>query len=248
MSLWKLRSAPRVAIASALTMGGSVASAPAPTIGVAGQGYQIHTAGTTPITITVGDTQASGSSLLFLVGTDLDQITTATHNKTGTVSQLANAELAAWAPYGGRLWGISDLQGGTGQTVSVAVQAGAATIEKTLCAVEVIGGQSVTAGTPEELPASAGSVVTSPAMSTTSAGVVLCFVIGDANVSNPLDLLVHADSTGEGWEQLCDVSVNSEAHVQMAVAAREVSGAGSYSCKWNFTPAQRGLFFMARVQ
>lgn len=251
MSLWKLRSAPRVAIASALTAGGSVlASGVAPSLGVHSGTYQTVGAGSNPITTPSRDTQSSGSSLLVFSAFYLTEFSSLTHNKTGSLSNVSSQQYTAWGPYGGRLDWVQSLTGGTGQTASLSLSAPYATDEKTIFMVEVKDGQTLVTTSPlvEELPGSAASVVTSNSVTTTGAAVVLCCAWGDANVSNPLDMAVHADSIADGWSQIEDITINSEAHIQGAIAARTVSSAGTYSCKWNFTPAQRALFFTVAVQ
>lgn len=251
MSLWKLRAAPRVAMASALTMSGAVASTgTAPSLGVHSGAYQTVGAGSNPITTPSRDTQASGSTLLIFSAFYLTEFSSLTHNKTGSLSNVSSQAYTAWGPYGGRLDLVQTLTGGTGQTASLSLSAPYATDEKTIFMVEVKDGQTLVTTSPlvEELPASAASVVTSNDVTTTGAAVVLCCAWGDANVSNPMDMTVHADSSAEGWSLIEDITIPSEAHIQGAIAARTVTGAGTYSCKWNFTPAQRALFFTVAVQ
>lgn len=229
---------------------GDKPSAGQPTLGAHAGAYQTVGAGSNPVTTPSRDTQASGSSLLIFSAFYLTEFGSLTHNKSGTINNVGQQAYTAWGPYGGRLDWVQSLVGGSGQTVSYSNSALYATDEKTLFMVEVKNGQTLITPSPlvAELPASAASVVTSNSVTTTGPAVVLCCAWGDANISNPMDMAVHADSIAEGWTQIEDITLNDTAHIQGSLAAREVSGAGTYSCKWNFTPAQRALFFIVAVQ
>lgn len=227
---------------------GDKSAGTAPSLGVFNGGYQQQGLGSNPLTVVAGDTQASGSSLLIFSAAKLDDVTSVTHNKTGTLSNLGSLAYTVWGPYGARLDAVSALTGGAGQSASMSLIPGNSTDEKTLFVMEVRNGQTITLATPVELPASGASVVTGNSISTSGAAVLFCCVWGDGNISTPMNLTVHADSIADGWTQIGDISIDGIAHIQGALAARTVSGAGTYSCKWDFNPAQRALFFTGKVE
>lgn len=219
-----------------------------PSLGAYTSNYDIDNNGANPLVSPAIATQADGSSLLIFTALDLSKFFSVTHNKTGSVAALGSLAYTAWAPYGARMDWVQNLQGGSGQTASLTVDGSIAAREKTIFVVEVKNGRTLVLATPQELPASGAAVVTSTAVTVDAAAVVVCCAWGDANVSNPMDMGVHADSLAEGWVQIGDVTINNAAHIQGAVAARVVSVGGTYACKWNFTPAQRALFFTAAVK
>lgn len=229
-----------------------VAPPPAPSLGTYQSAYDLHTVGVNPKTTPTFTTQADGSSLYVFAACDLNEFGTSgvSHNKTGAVSHVGSLQYTLWAPYGARMFRVQSLQGGTGQTVSMTVGAGAATAEKTIMAVEVMHGRTLQDWNVQELPASAASSVTGPTVTTTGAAVLLSAWFGDASVSNPLSAAVSAASQADGWTLLpgMEITIDSQAHIQAALAARVVSGAGSYSCEWNHVPNQRALMFAAAVQ
>lgn len=223
-------------------------SSSGPSLGVHSGDYHTVGAGSNPLTTPARNTQASGSSLLIFSAFYLTEFGSLVHNKTGTISDVSSLAYTAWAPYGGKFSWVQTLTGGAGQTVSHSNSALYAGDEKTLFMVEVMNGQTLISPSPQELPASGASVVTSNSVTTTGPAVVVCCCWGDANVNTPMNMTVHADSVAEGWAQIEDITIDGAAHIQGAVAARQVTGAGTYSCKWDFNPSQRALFFTVAVQ
>lgn len=221
-----------------------------PSLGGYNSAYDIHTVGVNPKTTPTFTTQGDGSGLYVFAACDLNEFGTSgvSHNKTGAVSHVGSLQYTFWAPYGARMFRVQSLQGGTGQTVSMTVGAGAATAEKTIMAVEVMNGRTLQDWNAQELPASAAASVTGPSVTTTGAAVLLSAWWGDANVSNPMSADLSAAALADGWQKLIEITVESQAHIQAALAARVVSGAGTYSCEWNHVPNQRALMFAAAVQ
>lgn len=223
----------------------------APSLGAFNQAFDIQGAGSNPLTVAVGATQAAGSSLLIFSASKLDEVAASnplTHNKTGTVAFVSSLAYAAWAPYGARMDWVPDLAGGSGQTASLTMLSSQATGEKTIFAMEVKNGRTLSLVTPTELVSAA--TPTCADVTTTGPAVLFCCVWGDANISPTMDLLVHADALAAGWVQIGDVSIGSDTqHIQGALAARVVSGAGTHSgCEWALTPSQRLLVFTGSVQ
>lgn len=233
--------------------GPSAAAAVTPSLGVYGQNYHLQGAGTNPLIVAVGDTQASGSSLLIFYACKLDEVATAptapvSHNKGGAVSFVDSLAYAAWTPYGARMDFVQDLAGGAGQTTSLTMLSTQATGEKTGFAMEVKNGKTLSLITPTELVSAATSSCSD--ITTTGPAELYCCVWGDANISPTMALQLHADALAAGWSQIGEVALGNDVqHIQGALAVRKVFGSGTWSgAKWNLTPSQRIMVFTGSVQ
>lgn len=220
----------------------------APALGNYGSKVDLLNSGTNPCTTTSFDTQASGSSLVIFSACYLNEVSSVGHNKTGTVANIGQRAYTVWGPYGARADWVQNLAGGTGQTASLTMNAGRATDEKTVMAVEVKNGQTLQASNFVEVPASAGAQSTGGSVTTTGPAVLLCGWWGDSDVATPMDAAVSAASAADGWVRIINQTLDGEAHIQSVLAYRVVSGAGTYSCTWDNTPSQRAIVATLAIQ
>ena len=190
------------------------------------------------ITTDAVTTQTSGSTIIVGVGRgDNSAHAAPTDSKGNDYAQLGTSHTYTnWPDSGTALYASQTARGGAGHQVAVDHQPGD---ETTLVMVEVRNGGKIQDHKWKEVRS--GRSLTSESVTTTGPAVLIAFWFGDAGVSQ------QTAAPNNGFEVLESLLI-SEPIVQVAVAAKTVSGAGTYDVTWTATPQQGAQLYLVAVQ
>ena len=192
---------------------------------------------TSPIT-----TQSSGSTVLAWVGRGqlgtFTPATAPTDNKGNTAVQIDTTH--SFAPLfpnsGMALYSFPSFVGGANDIFSALMPQDD---EVTLSVVEIKNGGVIQDS--KWVQVAAAATQTSLSVTTTGPATLVSFWTGDA-ATGPINAV-----PGNGFT-LLDQQGNGDNAVQMAVASRDVSAAGTYNVTWSATPQQTGYIWIVAVQ
>jgi hypothetical protein len=215
-------------------------------LGQTGLDCDIDGAGTSPATVSLGTTQASGSTIVVCAGTNRDETGAPTDNKGNTYSALQGSNYYGnqWQPMGIDIWADAQAVGGAGHAISVAKPTYAAG-ESTIIAVEVQNAGAIQASSiVARQTTGPGGQHVSASVTTTGPAMLISFWGGDGGADQiPLYATPEA-----GWTKVQEVALDEIFHVQMACAVKYVSGAGTYTCTWTANSNQGGIIALVAVQ
>lgn len=220
-----------------------------PALGVYALDYQLETSGTATITVNLGTTQASGSTIVAGLFGRFSSLGVVSDNKTNTYTLAQSGSYAGglWPGFGVEVYTCANASGGASHTIQ-ATKASATTEEVTLLGVEVRGGTTVSSATPVAVAASgAGVTLNGPSLSVTGRNILISIWTGDGGVAtDPMD----ADPASP-WILLAEVALEEaqapNGHIQAAVAYREVT-AGTYQASWVPQANQGGIISLVAVK
>lgn len=150
-----------------------------------------------------------------------------------------------WPGFGVRAHANANVSGSGSYTVSVDKDNAFPLEEITVVVLEVIGGTSFVQSQGNAAAAGAGVGYSSPSITTTGPAVIFAAWSGDADTAtNPKTVAV----SGTGWSIIESAFISGVPYVQFAVAARIVTGAGTYSCTWTPVASQGASMQMIAVQ
>lgn len=215
-----------------------------PQLGVHGSDFDIQTAGTSPVTVTL-TTQGSGSSIVVAVLAALAAVSAPTDNKsnTYTLAESSGYHGGAYAGYGLEIYTKAGATGGASHAVSVTKDN--PTDESTLIVVEAKGGATVQdSSIITRAGAGAGVAYASAAVTVTGPALLVAFWCGDGNEVTP-DQSAAAES---GWEIVESLFLGMTAYIQAACAVKRVTGAGDYTCSWTPVANQGAILGLVAIQ
>jgi hypothetical protein len=187
-------------------------------------------------------TQAAGSTVLAWIGRgqlgDFTAATAPTDNKGNHAVQLdvTHSYAPSFPNSGMALYNFPSFVGGANDIFSTLMPSND---EVTLSIVEIKNGGIIQDQKWVQL--AAGATQTSLSVTTTGAATLVSFWTGDA-ASGPITA-----TPGNGFT-LLDGQFNGNNAVQMAVASKDVSAAGTYNVTWSATPQQTGYIWIVAVQ
>jgi hypothetical protein len=230
------------ALASVFTSSFSTAAAATlPTLGAHGLAFKNDGPTGSSVTVQLGATQASRSTILVCVGRGIiSSHRVPTDNKGNSYSQLENthAYVPRWPNSGTALYASALSTGGAAHAVTVN-NSTTPTDEMTAAVVEVRNGGSISVVWNE---VQSGDPVQSLSITTAGPATLVAFWWGDADGS-----VAHNATPGNGFT-LIDAVLAAGSLVQCAVATREVQGAGTYNVAWTATPQQGAQLWLVAVQ
>jgi hypothetical protein len=217
-----------------------------PSLGLHGLEYdQLDGLGTSPMTVSLGATGASGSTMVACTGGSFTDLTAPYDNKGNTYPELESAGYygGQWPGYGVRLFADAVAVGGAGHTMSVSKDA-TPLDESTLIAVEIKNG-GVVQDTSIVIREQAGALASlvSASVTTTGPAMLVSFFGGDGAPNRLLTANPEA-----GWTKIEEVAIYEVFHVQLACAVKYVPSAGTYTCTWTPDGDQGGVIAMIAVQ
>lgn len=226
-----------------------------PSLGQRNLSYHLEGAGVTPITLSLGSTQAAGSSIVVAHFGRFTSLGTPTDNKgnsfdNGTPDYLEQSGYAGglWSGFGMSLFVDPVAAGGSAHSISVA-KSGSAFEEATLIAIEGMNaGVMQDSSIVPRAAAGAGATLTSDTVTTTGPALLCGFWTGDGDVNtDPQDV-----GPGPGWTLLEQIALESaqapNGHIQAALLARVVSAAGTYSLQVVPQANQGGILGLVALQ
>lgn len=219
-----------------------VFKAQAPSAGGHGLDVDFIGDGGSSITTPNFNTQASGSAIVACVARGILSDMTGnapTDNKgNGSYTQVGTSHAYTdWPTSGAAIYAKTGAVGGSAHNVTVAKPT--PSDEVTLAAIEVTGVNTVV---DDDWAEDLTSPNTGPTVTTTGPGVLVAFWLGD-DASGELNPAVASP-----WEKLDNTSSLASNHVQMAVAYRTVSGAGTWGVEWTPSTAQGAQLFLVALQ
>ena len=214
-----------------------------PTVGAHALAYFPSPAGYTPkLPTPARTTQTSGSTMLVWVGRQWFPRFTPemapTDNQGNTYAMLGTAHSYApkWPTSGEALYASPPIFGGPGHVVSIPMPAFE---ENTLVMVEVKDGgviqdaQSTVLLSPPH---------TSPSVTTTGPATLVAVWAGDGSVAN-------SAVPGDGFTTVEQLFLpGGTPYIQVAVATKDVSSAGTYNVTWEASPYQGAHLWLVAVQ
>lgn len=222
------------------TKGILAAAGAVPQLGDHGLTGHIQGSGTQVVSTTI-DTQVGGSTLLVGHAGLLSGFGTVSDNKGSSFSQRGSTiSYTNWGSYGFKLFADDLIAGGASHTVQVS-KSNTFSEEATLTAVEIKNGGVV--GTPSMLESALGATAQSGEVTTTGPAVLVAWHLGDEGSDG-----ARSATPPAGWTSIESYQLTSTPHIQMAVAVKEVSAAGTYSILWAHTPNQRAILVLVAVQ
>lgn len=203
---------------------------------------QIDAEGSSPATVTV--TASNGDTVVAIFGGRVTEVG-APSDGTNTYSQVGSTvEYTNWPDFGCKAWGDASVTGGTlGLDFTKAVHPAE---EITVVAVVVANGGTI--GTPSIAETASGATAASGEVTTSGPAVLISWHMGDTGVPGARDADPNAAAISAGWSKILSYELTDTAHVQMAVAARTVTGAGTYSLTWDHTPTERAIVGLVAVE
>ena len=194
----------------------------------------------TPALVASGlSTRASGSTLLACVGRGLFSADIPTDSAGNAFVQLGESHTyALWPKSGTALFACEKAQGMAGHVVSVVKPI--ITDETTMSVVEVTGGGLVRDVQWREVLS--GQPLTSASVTTTGPAMLVAWWWGDAGVEE------NKTAVADNGFTVIHSILESGSLVQCAVAARQVSAAGTYNVTWTATPQQGAQLWLVAVQ
>lgn len=207
--------------------------------------YDLDGAGTSPQTVTI--TSNNGKSVMLLVLGNRNEQGTPTDNQSNSyASALLRQQGYAgglWDPYDMRVYGLATANGGASHTLSVTKTD--AVRESTIVAIattgDVIQAHSIVA----RAAAGAGPNYTSQSVVATGPALLVAFWSGDGGLG--LGSLDAAPQSGTGWSMPIGVFLAATAHIQHALAIKQVE-AGTYTITWDHADNQGAILFLAAIQ
>ena len=193
-----------------------------------------------PLTSSGITTQSTRSTLLACVGRgDLSAFSLPSDNKGNMpYLQLGTAHpYTLWGSSGTALYAFASATGGAGHTVTTDTPPGD---EITLAVVEITNGGLIQDYKWNE--ALGGVPTTSLNVTTTGPATLVAFWWGDAGVDG------NKTAQPNNGFTVIDSVLDAGALVQCAVAAKEVTTAGTYNVTWNATPQQGAQLWLVAVQ
>ena len=194
-------------------------------------------------------TQASGSTIIVSVGRGDNTLLSAPTDNKGNSPYRQIDTMHAYSLYpdsGTALYAFSSAAGGAG--FQVTTNAGRAVAgsnkgrvdEITIAAVEVVEGTHVQAFAWNEdlTPPN-----TSDSVTTTGPATLIAFWWGDGFPHTP-----QKATPGDGFDRIDTNAYETDSFVQCAVAAKNVSAAGTYSVTWTSDPDQGAQLWLVAVQ
>jgi hypothetical protein len=230
------------ALAAAFTSNFSTAAAAVlPTLGAHGLAFKNDGPTGSSVTVQLGTTQASRSTILVCVGRGIiSSHRIPTDTKGNSYSQLdsAHAYVPRWPNSGTALYASALSTGGAAHAVTVG-NSTTPTDEVTAAVVEVRSGGNISVAWNE---VQSGDPVQSLSITTAGPATLVAFWWGDADGS-----VAHTATPGNGFTRI-DAVLAAGSLVQCAVATREVQGGGTYSVAWTATPQQGAQLWLVAVQ
>lgn len=207
--------------------------------------YDLHTAGTSPTSVTIAS-GAAGSSLLVCAMGDSSTMAAPTDSKGNTLSALRSSNYFGdqWAPYNMRVYGKANMVGGSSHTIS-ATKTGGETNESTLIAIEVAGGTVIQdSSIVARESGGSGVALNSGTVTTTGPALLVSFCSGDGNI-----IASHVLNAEAGWAVPESIFLApGTSYIQTAAAVKYVGGPGTYSLQWTPVGDQGAIIFVAAVQ
>lgn len=193
--------------------------------------------GTNPATTAAITTGATGSSFITLRAGYTDNNTKPTDSKANRWMPMGGAQ---YQPYGGtfdaQVFIASRGAGGSGHTVSFS-KPGHPTGEITIPLIEVIGGRLVDFSL---VNIGTGNTLQSGSVTVGGPAQLVAFWLGDAAGLN------HTAAPNNGFSNFISFgTLPPNSAVQMFVASRQVSAAGTYNVTWTETPDQGAILVLA---
>ena len=193
--------------------------------------------GTNPATTSAIATGATGSSFITLRAGYTDNNTKPTDSKANRWMPMGGAQ---YQPYGGtfdaQVFIASRGAGGSGHTVSFS-KPGHPTGEITIPLIEVIGGRLVDFSL---VNIGTGNTLLSGSVTVGGPALLVAFWLGDAAGLN------HTAAPNNGFSNFISFgTLPPNSAVQMFVASRQVSAAGTYNVTWTETPDQGAILVLA---
>lgn len=216
-----------------------------PLLGNHGSDFDLEAAGTTPIGCAI-TTQALGSSIVIACLGRLIDFGAPTDNKGNTYSLLESSGYhgGLWSGYGMELYGKADAAGGSSHTMQFA-KTGNAADEASFLAAEVKGGTVIQdSSIVTRAGAGDGVAYTSASVDTTGPALLIALWAGDGGVGVASQTVVQE----AGWEMIESLFLTNTAYIQAAMAAKRVSGAGTYTCDWAPVASQGAILGLVAVQ
>lgn len=229
------------ALASAFASSFSTAAAVLPTLGAHGLAFKNDGPTGSSVTVQLGTTQASRSTILVCVGRGIiSSHRVPTDTKGNSYSQLdsTHAYVPRWPNSGTALYASALSTGGAAHAVTVG-NSTTPTDEVTAAAVEVRSGGNISVAWNE---VQSGDPVQSLSITTAGPATLVAFWWGDADGS-----VAHTATPGNGFTRI-DAVLAAGSLVQCAVATREAQGGGTYSVAWTATPQQGAQLWLVAVQ
>lgn len=219
---------------------------PAPSLGVHGLTGQEDGVGSSPCTVNIGTVQATKSTVVLFHGGRTNEPGATTDNFGNSFSELGSAtDFTAWPNYGWRIWYDPAVAGGSNFTLS-RTKTVHASEEITIVGVEVKNGGVVSQATPVET--ASGATATSNTVTTQGPAVLIALHGGDTGVSGSRNAVPNAASIADGWSKIESYELTDAGHVQVAIAVRTVSEAGTYSITWDHSPTERAIVLLVAVE
>lgn len=209
----------------------------APTIGAHALAFKRDGESAGTVSTSALSTQASGSSFITCVGRGVfGAHAPTTDNKSNTYIQIGTAHTYTRFPNSGTACYISsNALGGPGHVVSAPNSAGSPVDETTLTVVEIAGGSQLRDFKWNEV---LSSPLASLSVTTTGPATLVAFWWGDGNVD-----VAHMATPNNGFV-VVDSLLSLGALVQVSVATKNVTAAGTYNVTWTSTEGAQ-LWLMA---
>lgn len=185
------------------------------------------------------NTQTSGSTFIAFQAGYSNNNSTPTDNKSNTYTLLDSP--GVYVGYSGqfdfKLYVSANGNGGTGHHVSV-TKNGTPSGEIVVGFIEIVGITSVSDFT--QTYASSGSTNTTGSLTTTGAATLIAIWSGDNSGTT------NSATPGNSFSTIEDFTVFTpgQTSVQTVVAARNVTGAGTYSCPFSVSPNQGAVMWL----
>lgn len=200
-----------------------------------------------PATVVLTGKTAGSSIVVFSMG-EFARMATPTDTSGTSFTKRGTDQAYAgglWVGFGPRVYANASVSGSGSYTVSVDKDNAFPLEEITVAVFEVLNGASFVQSQGNAAAAGAGVGYSSPSITTTGPAVIFAAWSGDGDTgNNPKDVAV----SGSGWSLIESSFKSSTPYVQFAIAVREVSGAGTYSCTWTPTASQGAAMQMLAVQ
>jgi hypothetical protein len=209
-------------------------------LGAHALGYHRAGGNSSPASTPAMNTRSSGGTMIVGVGRgDISAFALPSDNKGNSpYTQLgATHPYSLWTSSGTALYAFPSLVGGSGHVVTTTTPPGD---EITIAAVEVLGRKTIRAFKWNEVLA--GNPLTSLSVTTTGPATLVAFWWGDADVGGDKTAVPN-----NGFAVI-DSILLSGLLVQGAVAAKDVSAAGSYTVTWAATPVQGAQMWLVAVE
>jgi hypothetical protein len=196
--------------------------------------------GTDPATTKPVTTQKSGSTLLAISMGRSTNFGTPTDSFGNSFSLIGKRNMYANGPFCTAMWSAPGARGGPGHTLSATKPSDPAD-EISLALIEVANG-SVVKDWAYRYP-KVGEPATAGSVTTDGPALLIAVWGGDGSA------LRHTATPSDGFELIDSyLTLGPTSGVQIAIAARKVTAAGTYSMSWTHTPPQGAACYLIAVE